>query len=66
MGKNNIANWIKMMRKSNPKTSVVPSFDEADSGKVLAAGKEGEPTWADCEGGVPLEDGESIIVSKEE
>lgn len=22
-------------------------------------------TWADCEGGVPLEDGESIIVSKE-
>lgn len=66
MGKNNIANWIKMMRKSNPKTSIVPSFDEADSGKVLAAGKEGEPTWADCEsGGIPLEDGESIIVSKE-
>ena len=55
-----------MMRKSNPKTSIVPSFDEADSGKVLAAGKEGEPTWADCEsGGIPLEDGESIIVSKE-
>ena len=65
MGKNNIANWIKMMRKSNPDTSVVPSFDEQASGKVLTAGKDGEPTWADCEGGGPLEDGESIIVSKE-
>lgn len=27
---NNIEKWIKMTRKSNHKTSVVPSFDEAD------------------------------------
>lgn len=65
MGKNNIAQWIRMMRKSNPDTSVVPAFDSQASGKVLTAGKDGEPTWADCEGGVPLEDGESIFVAKE-
>ena len=34
MGKNYLAHWCRVMRKTNLNTSIVPSFDEGDSGKA--------------------------------